>query len=127
MQSQRLIGFREWSDAGAGRLLNVSDTIPNITIPADLLPVDGRFGSGPSKVRTEAVDALAATGTSYLGTSHRKDPVKDIVLRMQDGMRELFSLPTDWDVIIGNGGATILWDALTLRLHREPQPASFLR
>ena len=91
----------------------MSDTIPNITIPADLLPVDGRFGSGPSKVRTEAVEALAATGTSFMGTSHRKDPVKDIVLRMQDGMRELFSLPTDWDVIIGNGGATILWDALT--------------
>lgn len=91
----------------------MSDTIPTITIPADLLPADGRFGSGPSKVRTQAVDALAATGSSYMGTSHRKDAVKDIVLRMQDGMRELFSLPSDWDVIIGNGGATILWDALT--------------
>ena len=91
----------------------MSDTIPNITIPAHLLPADGRFGSGPSKVRTESVDALAATGTSYMGTSHRKDAVKDIVLRMQDAMRQLFSLPSDWDVIIGNGGATILWDALT--------------
>jgi phosphoserine aminotransferase len=91
----------------------VSDTIPDITIPPDLLPADGRFGSGPSKVRTEAVDALAATGSSYMGTSHRKDGVKDVVLRMQNGMRELFSLPDDWDVIIGNGGATILWDALT--------------
>ncbi len=91
----------------------MSDTIPNITIPSDLLPADGRFGSGPSKVRTEAVDALAATGVSYMGTSHRKDGVKDVVLRMQNGMRELFSLPDDWDVIIGNGGATILWDALT--------------
>jgi len=91
----------------------VSDAIPNITIPSDLLPADGRFGSGPSKVRTQAVDALAATGTAFMGTSHRKDAVKDVVLDMQDGMRTLFSLPDDWDVIVGNGGATILWDALT--------------
>jgi len=91
----------------------VSDTIPNITIPADLLPADGRFGSGPSKVPTEAIEALAATGVSFMGTSHRKDPVKDVVLRLQDGLRQLFALPDDWDVILGNGGATILWDALT--------------
>ena len=86
---------------------------PNITIPSDLLPVDGRFGSGPSKVRVEALDDLAATGTSFMGTSHRKPAVKDIVARMQDGMREFFSLPEDWEVIIGNGGATLLWDALS--------------
>lgn len=85
----------------------------DIKIPSDMLPADGRFGSGPSKVRTEAVEALAATGIDFLGTSHRKDPVKDIVLRLQDGMRALFALPDDWDVILGNGGATILWDALT--------------
>jgi len=104
----------------------VSDTIPNITIPADLLPVDGRFGSGPSKVRTQAVDALAATGTAYMGTSHRKDDVKDVVLRMQGGMRQLFSLPDDWDVIIGNGGATILWDALTFGfIDQKSQHLSF--
>ena len=104
----------------------MNDTIPNIVIPADLLPADGRFGSGPSKVRTEAVDALAATGTSFMGTSHRKDPVKDIVLRMQDGMRQLFSLPADWDVILGNGGATILWDALTFGfIDQKSQHLSF--
>lgn len=104
----------------------MSDTIPNITIPANLLPADGRFGSGPSKVRTQAVDALAATGMSFMGTSHRKDPVKDIVLRMQDGMRQLFSLPTDWDVIIGNGGATILWDSLTFGfIDQKSQHLSF--
>ena len=104
----------------------MSDTIPNITIPADLLPADGRFGSGPSKVRTEAVDALAATGTSFMGTSHRKDGVKDIVGRMQDGMRALFSLPSDWDVIIGVGGATILWDALTFGfIDQKSQHLSF--
>lgn len=104
----------------------MSDTIPNITIPADLLPVDGRFGSGPSKVRIQAVDALAATGTAYMGTSHRKDDVKDVVLRMQDGLRQLFSLPDDWDVIIGNGGATILWDALTFGfIDQKSQHLSF--
>lgn len=90
----------------------MSDT-PAITIPANLLPADGRFGSGPSKVRTEALDDLAATGTSYMGTSHRQPAVRDIVARMQDGMREFFSLPEDWEVIIGNGGATLLWDALS--------------
>jgi phosphoserine aminotransferase len=114
------------TESCAGRLLGVSDTIPNITIPANLLPADGRFGSGPSKVRTQALDALAATGTSFMGTSHRQDTVKDIVLRMQDGMRQLFSLPSDWDVIIGNGGATILWDALTFGfIDQKSQHLSF--
>jgi len=104
----------------------VSNTSANITIPADLLPADGRFGSGPSKVRTEALEALAATGTGFMGTSHRKDPVKDIVLRMQQGLRDLFSLPSDWDVIVGNGGATILWDALTFGfIEQKSQHLSF--
>jgi len=90
------------------------------------LPADGRFGSGPSKVRTEALEALAATGTGFMGTSHRKDPVKDIVLRMQQGLRDLFSLPSDWDVIVGNGGATILWDALTFGfIEQKSQHLSF--
>ena len=91
---------------------NVSDT-PQITIPSDLLPSDGRFGSGPSKVRPEALAALAATGTSYMGTSHRRPAVRDVVARLQDGMRTFFSLPDDWQVVLGNGGATLLWDALT--------------
>lgn len=104
----------------------MSDTTPTITIPANLLPADGRFGSGPSKVRTEAVDALAATGTDFLGTSHRKDAVKDIVARLQTGMRDLFSLPEDWEVILGNGGATILWDALTFGfIDQKSQHLSF--
>lgn len=77
-------------------------------------------------MRTQAVDALAATGTAYMGTSHRKDDVKDVVLRMQGGMRQLFSLPDDWDVIIGNGGATILWDALTFGfIDQKSQHLSF--
>jgi len=98
----------------------VTDTkTPTITIPADLLPADGRFGSGPSKVRPEALNDLAATGTSFMGTSHRRPVVRDIVGRMQDGMREFFSLPDDWDIIIGNGGATLFWDALVFGFIEE--------
>ena len=83
----------------------------DITIPADLLPADGRFGCGPSKVRQESVDALAAAGSSILGTSHRKPAVKSLVGRIRAGMREYFALPEDHEVIITNGGATFFWDA----------------
>ena len=64
----------------------MSDTITDIVIPADLKPRDGRFGCGPSKIRAEAVDALRATGTSYLGTSHRQQPVKAVVRRLREGL-----------------------------------------
>ncbi|MFD4995880.1 phosphoserine transaminase [Streptomyces buecherae] len=84
-----------------------------IQIPADIKPADGRFGSGPSKVRTEALSALAATGTSLLGTSHRQPPVKDLVGRVRAGVRELFSLPDGYEVILGNGGTTAFWDIAT--------------
>ncbi|MDB1088150.1 phosphoserine transaminase [Streptomyces sp. ACA25] len=85
----------------------------DIQIPADLKPADGRFGSGPSKVRTEALDALAATGTSLLGTSHRQAPVKDLVGRVRQGVSALFSLPDGYEVILGNGGTTAFWDIAT--------------
>ncbi|WP_326597435.1 phosphoserine transaminase [Streptomyces sp. NBC_01803] len=85
----------------------------DIQIPADIKPADGRFGSGPSKVRTEALSALAATGTSLLGTSHRQAPVKDLVGRVRDGVRELFSLPEEYEVVLGNGGSTAFWDVAT--------------
>lgn len=65
----------------------------DIQIPADIKPADGRFGAGPSKVRTEALDALAATGTSLLGTSHRQAPVKNLVGAVRQGVRDLFSSP----------------------------------
>ncbi len=76
-------------------------------------PADGRFGAGPSKVRTEALDALAATGTSLLGTSHRQAPVKNLVGSVRDGVRNLFSLPEGYEVILGNGGSTAFWDIAT--------------
>jgi phosphoserine aminotransferase len=81
-----------------------------LTIPADLKPRDGRFGSGPSKVRPEQLQALAAAGHLF-GTSHRQAPVKDLVGRVRDGVRQLFSLPDGYEVIIGNGGSTAFWDA----------------
>ncbi|MFD5558472.1 phosphoserine transaminase [Streptomyces sp. NPDC127068] len=84
-----------------------------IQIPADIKPADGRFGAGPSKVRTEALDALAATGTSLLGTSHRQAPVKNLVGRVRDGVSRLFELPDGYEVILGNGGSTAFWDIAT--------------
>ncbi|MEU6259987.1 phosphoserine transaminase [Streptomyces sp. NPDC047043] len=84
-----------------------------IQIPADIKPADGRFGAGPSKVRTEALDALAATGTSLLGTSHRQAPVKNLVGKVREGISELFSLPEGYEVILGNGGSTAFWDVAT--------------
>ncbi|WPO73033.1 phosphoserine transaminase [Streptomyces sp. KN37] len=84
-----------------------------IRIPADMKPADGRFGAGPSKVRTEALDALAATGTSLLGTSHRQAPVKNLVGRVREGVKDLFSLPEGYEVILGNGGSTAFWDVAT--------------
>ncbi|HSR25095.1 MAG TPA: phosphoserine transaminase [Candidatus Eisenbacteria bacterium] len=91
----------------------------DIVIPADLKPADGRFGAGPSKVRPEAVAALAATGTSYLGTSHRQKTVKDVVRRVRTGLAELFGLPEGYEVVLGNGGTTAFWDIAVLNLVRE--------
>jgi phosphoserine aminotransferase len=93
----------------------VTDT-PDIEIPANLLPADGRFGSGPSKVRPEAVEALAAASGTYLGTSHRQRTVKSVVGSIRQGLRELFSLPDGYEVVLGNGGTTCFWDAATFGL-----------
>ena len=87
-----------------------------IIIPADLKPVDGRFGCGPSKIRPEALAALAASGTSILGTSHRQKPVKNVVKRVREGLHTLFNLPEGYEVILGNGGSTAFWDIATLNL-----------
>ncbi len=85
----------------------------DLQIPADIKPADGRFGSGPSKVRTEALAALAATGTSLLGTSHRQAPVKNLVGSVREGVKELFQLPDGYEVVLGNGGTTAFWDIAT--------------
>lgn len=82
-----------------------------ITIPTELLPHDGRFGSGPSKVRQEAVERLAIAAPALLGTSHRQPNVKDQVRRVRDGLREFFALPDGYEVVLGNGGAMLFFDA----------------
>jgi phosphoserine aminotransferase len=91
----------------------------DIRIPAELLPADGRFGSGPSKVRQEQVDALAAVWQSYLGTSHRQKTVKSQVGRLRSGLSDLFSLPEGYEVVLGNGGSTAFWDVATFGLVRD--------
>jgi phosphoserine aminotransferase len=90
--------------------------VAGLRIPDDLLPRDGRFGCGPSKVRPEQLAALAATGTSYLGTSHRQAGVRDVVRRVREGLAELFGLPDGYEVLLGNGGTTAFWDAATFGL-----------
>ncbi len=85
-------------------------------IPADLLPADGRFGAGPSRVRRSSVDALSGVADSYLGTSHRQATVRDQVARLRRGLSELLELPDGWEIVLGNGGTTIFWDAATFGL-----------
>jgi len=87
-----------------------------LTIPADLKPADGRFGCGPSKVRPEQLAALSTTAAGLFGTSHRQAPVKNLVGRVRDGLRDLFSAPDGYEVILGNGGATAFWDSAAFGL-----------
>ena len=99
---------------------------PQIEIPQSIKPADGRFGAGPSKVRTQALAALAATGDSLMGTSHRQAPVRGLVGEVRDGLSELFSLPDGYEIILGNGGATAFWDIATHGLiEQKSQHLSF--
>jgi phosphoserine aminotransferase len=101
-------------------------SVPTIHIPADLLPRDGRFGSGPSKIRPAAVEALMATERSYLGTSHRQATVRNVVGRVRSGLSELFGLPDGYEIALGNGGTTAFWDAAAFGLvERRSQHLSF--
>jgi phosphoserine aminotransferase len=88
----------------------------SLTIPADLLPADGRFGCGPSKVRPEQLDAVLAAGRTVMGTSHRQPPVKQVVGAVREGLTELFRLPDGWEIVLGNGGTTVFWDAASFGL-----------
>lgn len=90
-----------------------------IEIPAALKPVDGRFGCGPSKVRPEQLQSLVDTGASVFGTSHRQAPVKNVVGRVREGLKDLFGLPEGYEVVLGNGGTTAFWDAAAFGLIRE--------
>ena len=87
-----------------------------LAIPDHLKPGDGRFGSGPSKVRPAQIEALAALGPTLLGTSHRQAPVRGLVRRVREGLAELFSLPEGYEVVLGNGGTTAFWDVAAFGL-----------
>jgi phosphoserine aminotransferase len=89
-----------------------------LKIPSELKPADGRFGCGPSRIRPEALAALARSG-HVMGTSHRQPPVRGLVARIRAGLRELFSLPEGYEIVLGNGGTTAFWDAATCCLVRE--------
>jgi phosphoserine aminotransferase len=94
----------------------------HVEIPADLKPADGRFGSGPSRVRPAQLEHLAESDPAHpaiMGTSHRQKPVKALVGRVREGISTLFSLPDGYEVVLGNGGTTALWDALTCGIVRE--------
>ena len=93
--------------------------IPEIKIPAELLPEDGRFGAGPSKIRSEQIQALVDKSLTVLGTSHRQKPVKNEVAALRAGLAELFSIPAGYEVIIGNGGTTAFWEIATFGLLRD--------
>ena len=99
--------------------MTTTTDVSAITIPADLLPADGRFGSGPSKVRAEQVEYLASIGRTVLGTSHRQKPVKDLVKRVRQGLTSFFALPDGYEVVLGNGGSTCFWDIAAFNLVRD--------
>jgi phosphoserine aminotransferase len=88
----------------------------SIRIPDDILPRDGRFGCGPSKVRPEQIDAIVSGARTIMGTSHRKPQVKDLVGAIRAGLAELFEPPEGWEIVLGNGGTTVFWDAATFGL-----------
>ena len=90
-----------------------------LSIPAELLPQDGRFGCGPSKVRPEQVAHLSSLGRSVLGTSHRQAPVRNLVGQIREGLADLFSLPEGYEIVLGNGGSTAFWDIAAFGIVRE--------
>ncbi|WP_210507147.1 phosphoserine transaminase [Naasia sp. SYSU D00057] len=97
-----------------------------VTIPAELLPADGRFGCGPSKVRPAQLAALGEEGAALLGTSHRQKPVKRLVGRVREGLADLFSVPEGYEIVLGNGGSTAFWDAAAFSLlERRSQNLTF--
>ena len=98
------------------RVTNLVSMADQLTIPDNIKPSDGRFGSGPSKVRPEQLQALSTSAAALFGTSHRQAPVKDLVGRVRSGLREFFSLPDGYEVVLGNGGATAFWDAAAFGL-----------
>jgi phosphoserine aminotransferase len=88
-------------------------------IPDSMKPADGRFGSGPSRIRPEQLARLPQEGAAIMGTSHRQAPVRGVVAQIRAGLRELFSLGDGYEVVLGNGGTTAFWDAAACCLVRD--------
>ncbi len=97
----------------------MAQTSTDLKIPDQLKPADGRFGSGPSRVRRAQLDYVAGPGAALIGTSHRQKPVRDLVGRVRAGIAELLQPPDGYQVILGNGGTTAFWDAAACCLVRE--------
>ena len=93
--------------------------VTSLVLPPAMIPTDGRFGCGPSKVRPEALQALAGDGAAVMGTSHRQAPVKNLVREIREGLATLFDLPDGYEVVLGNGGTTAFWDAAAFGLIRD--------
>ncbi|MHB1090674.1 MAG: aminotransferase class V-fold PLP-dependent enzyme, partial [Ilumatobacteraceae bacterium] len=93
--------------------------LDDIRLPPELLPADGRFGCGPSKIRPEQMHSVMHQSMTMLGTSHRQEPVRHLVGSVRDGLKELFGLPADWEIVLGNGGATVFWDVATFGLIQQ--------
>ena len=85
-----------------------------VTIPSNVLPEDGRFGSGPTKIRPEQIQALDKGARNLLGTSHRQTPIKQVVGSIREGLSEFFQIPDGYEVVLGNGGASAFWDIACL-------------
>lgn len=97
----------------------------NIEIPSELLPREGRFGSGPSRPRI-GLPASLGGAEGLVGTSHRQAPVKALVRRIREGLAEFFDAPAGYEVILGNGGASLVWDAIAFTgVRRRAQAAVF--
>lgn len=106
--------------------MTATATVPDLRLPEGLRPADGRFGSGPSKVPAAALAALLASGTTYLGTSHRQAPVRSLVARAREALTVLYELPPGYEVVLGNGGSTTFWDVAAFSLVRDrAQHAAF--
>jgi phosphoserine aminotransferase len=90
--------------------------MPEIRIPSEILPKDGRFGCGPSKLRQEQLAAFGDRGSALMGTSHRQEPIKNLVAQVQSGLLELFRAPAGYEIVLGNGGSTAFWDVAAYSL-----------
>lgn len=97
--------------------------MPEILIPSQLLPKDGRFGCGPSRLRPEQLGAFGTIGAKLMGTSHRQKPIRDLVKEVQEGLLELFHNPEGYEIVLGNGGSTAFWDVAAYSLAEGPSKA----